>query len=225
MSPKPLLPKPALMLVTSLEMCGGEEALVNIVTKAVKGGVNMVQLREKQLQGSELLHLGRVLKRVTGSRALLLINDRVDVALGCSADGVEMPERALPVAVVSSIAPNLIVGCSVHSTLGVAQAELMGADFALLGTIFETSSKAGSPASGTGIIKESLELAKVPIIGIGGINAGNAAEVMRAGADGVAVQSAILKASDPEKAARELKAVLEKAVKERETHSHPSISS
>ena len=212
MSPKPLLPKSTLMLVASRQMFSDEEAMVSMVTKAVKGGVNVVQLRDKELPGSELLHLGRVLKRVTEGRAILLINDRVDVALGCNADGVQMPERALPVAVVSSIAPNLLVGCSVHSALGVAQAELTGADFALLGTIFATRSKPGITPAGTELIRKAKEVTKLPIIAIGGINASNAREVILAGATGVAVQSAILKASDPENAARSLAEAIKSAL-------------
>ncbi len=211
MSPKASLPKPALMLVTDLKMAGGEEALVNIVTKAIKGGVNIVQLREKDISGSELVHISRVVKRATAGKALFLINDRADAALGCAADGVQLPERSLPVNVVSSIGPNLIIGCSVHSAMGVAQAELTGADFVLLGTIFETTSKPGIRPAGVEIITQALGLANIPIIAIGGINATNAAQVVQAGASGVAVQSAILKATDPEKAARELRAIIDKS--------------
>ncbi len=216
MSPKPILPKPALMLVTNLKMAGGEGALVELLTKAVKAGVNIVQLREKEISGSELVHISRVIKRATMGKALFLINDRTDAALGCSADGVQLPERSLPVTVVSAIGPNLLIGCSVHSAMGVAQAELTGADFALLGTIFETGSKPGIKPAGVELITQSIALANIPIIAIGGINASNAAQVMQAGASGIAVQSAILKAANPENAARELKAIIDKSFKQKE---------
>lgn len=201
----PLLPKPLLCLVTDRTL-GDEHSLVARVAEAVAGGVDMVQLREKDLLGGKLLDLAVAIEDATGRHALLVVNERVDVALAAGASGVQLGEEALPVAVAKEIlGPERLVGRSVHSVEGAAEAVAQGADFLVVGTMYNTRSHPGASAIGPGLLRRIAERCRVPLIGIGGINTGNLDEVLRAGASGVAVISSILAAADPGEAARELK--------------------
>src|SRR5690349_15976367 len=129
-------PRRVLMLVTDRTQCGNR-SLPQVVADAIDGGVNAIQLREKDLPAGELLALARQLRGVCGHRALLLINDRVDVALLSGADGVHLGETGLPVAAVRQLLPpSMRVGRSVHSVNAARQAELDGADYLLVGTLF-----------------------------------------------------------------------------------------
>lgn len=191
--------------MTSLAVCGSASVLVERVAAAVKGGVNMVQLREKDLAGGELLDLARRLKVAIAGKALLFVNDRVDVALACGAEGVQLGEKALPVEAVRRIGGDrLLIGRSVHSLEGALEAAATRADLLTVGTIFETASHPGTPAAGVGLVRSIASKVTLPLIGIGGIEAENAAQVMAAGASGVAVIRAVLGAHDPEAAARRL---------------------
>lgn len=199
------VPEPCLCLVTDLSVCGDAETLVKRVAAAIRGGVNMVQLREKGLPGGELLKLALRLREVTQDRALLFINERVDVALVCEANGVQLGERALPVMVTKRLAEGrLLIGRSVHSLEGAIEAAEAGADVLTVGTIFATASHPGNEPAGVGLIRQIASQVSLPLIGIGGIKAANAAQVMEAGATGVAVIRAVLAAPDPEEAARAL---------------------
>lgn len=191
------------MLVTDRCMAGGEDALVDAVAEAVEGGVNAVQLREKDLPKAELLSLSRRLREVTAGRALLLVNGPLDVALEARADGVHLPEHAP--AQGGSPEPRVIVGRSVHSVDAAVRAEEEGAGYLVVGPVFETASHPEAQAGGLEIIRKVVSATRVPVLGIGGITSKNAADVMRAGASGVAVISAILGADFPGVAARELR--------------------
>jgi thiamine-phosphate pyrophosphorylase len=191
--------------VTSLVDCGSTSVLVERVEAAVRSGVNMVQLREKDMAGGDLLDLAQRLKEAIAGHALLFVNERVDVALACGAEGVQLGERALPVGAVRQIAGDrLLIGRSVHGLDGAREAAQAGADVLMVGTIFETASHPGAPAAGVGLIRSIASNVTIPLIGIGGIEAENAAQVMEAGASGVAVIRAVLSAPDPEAAARSL---------------------
>lgn len=195
------VPGPCLCLVTSVSVCGDAETLVSRVAAAVRGGVNMVQLREKEMPGGELLEFALRLKEVTQGRALLFVNERVDVALACGADGVQLGERALPVVTAEHLSGGeLLIGRSVHN-LERARAAEAGADMLTVGAIFATASHPGTRPAGVGLIQDIASRVSLPLIGIGGIEAGNAAQVMEAGATGVAVIRSVLAAPDPEKAA------------------------
>jgi thiamine-phosphate pyrophosphorylase len=198
------LPLPCLALVTDRAR-RRDRPLEQIVSQAVDGGVNLVQVREKDLGGGDLYEFALRLREALQGRALLLVNERVDVALACGADGVHLPERGLPAAVARrQVGEGLLIGRSVHSVEGAAQAERDGADFVQVGTIFATGSKPGVEPAGLGLVSAVRSAVTSPVIAIGGINAGNAADVMRAGADGVAVISALMDAEDPAAAARDL---------------------
>ncbi len=180
--------------------------LRELISQAVEGGVNMVQVREKDLPGGDLLRMSTEIKEAVAGRALLIINERVDVALAVEADGVHLGESALPIPVVRRlVGDRMLVGASVHTVDGAVQAEAEGADYLIVGTIFSTSSKPEARPRGVGIIRQVRERVRVPIIAIGGINPGNAGECIAAGADGVAVISWIIGSSDPHKAAAELR--------------------
>ena len=172
---------------------------------AIEGGVNLVQLREKDLPGGELLRLAEKLRAITQSKALFFVNERLDVALACDADGVHLGEEALPVkAARKLVGDRLLIGRSVHTVAGARKAEEDGADFIQLGTIFESRSHPGVAPAGVSLLKEVRAAVSLPVIAIGGIKTFNVGEVMDAGASGVAVISAILAAPDPRSAAQEL---------------------
>ena len=169
------------------------------------GGVNLVQLREKDLPGGQLLKLAREVRDAAGDSALLLINERVDVAAAMGAAGVQLGEEALPVKEARKIlGPDLLIGRSVHSEDGAQLAATEGADFLLVGTIFATSSHPGQEPAGPELIRRIASNCSLPLVGIGGIDESNLGQVMDAGAQGVAVISSILAAPDPEQAARRL---------------------
>lgn len=205
---RPRLPEPCLCLVTDRSV-GEESTLVSRVAEAVAGGVDLVQLREKDLPGGQLLELAASLKEAIGGSALLIINERVDVAIACGAPGVQLGEEALPVAAARHIlGTHALIGRSVHSAEGAAQAITQGADFLVVGTMYATRSHPRVCPAGPELIRRIAPNCPVPLIGIGGINTANVAKVLQAGAQGVAVITSILGAPRPGEAARQLKQVM-----------------
>ncbi len=199
---------PALCLVTDRKLCG-EERLAGVVAAAVAGGATMVQLREKDLGARELYDLGLRLRPLLAGRALFVVNDRLDVALALGADGVQLGAAGLPVAAARRLAGDrLRIGRSVHDAAEAVAAEREGADFLIVGTIFATRSHPGQAAAGPGLLAAVRAATRLPLLAIGGVEAANLATVMAAGADGVAVISAIVAASDPQAAAAALAAGL-----------------
>jgi thiamine-phosphate diphosphorylase len=195
---------PILCLVTDRAQCEGRP-LAQVVERAVSGGVNLVQLREKDLPASRLLELACAIREITRGRALLFINDRVDVALACEADGVQLGEEGLPTLAARRIAgERLLIGRSVHSAESARKAEADGAHLLVLGTVFPSGSHPGGETGGLARVRETAAAVSVPVVAIGGITASNAASVMEAGASGVAVISALTKAPDPSATAKEL---------------------
>ncbi|HLB29217.1 MAG TPA: thiamine phosphate synthase [Dehalococcoidia bacterium] len=209
------LPLPCLMLVTDRRACKGR-SLVNLVAAAVAGGVDAVQLREKDLPSGELWELAHKLRTVTRKRAILLINDRLDVALAVGADGVHLPEDGLPEVAARKLGgPDLLIGRSVHSVERARQAAQGGADYLVVGPIFPTASHPGIAPAGPDLLTEIRQAVSVGahgdaplLLAIGGISRDNVAQVVAAGARGCAVISAILGAPDPRRAARELKGAM-----------------
>jgi len=195
---------PTLCLITDRHQCG-ETELEAVVEAAIEGGVNVVQLREKDLSAGELFSLGMRLREVTRGKALFLINDRVDVAQACGADGVHLPENGLPTPIARWVmGRNALVGCSVRSAEAAAQAEKDGVDLVQLGTIFASPSKPDSPPAGPEFLREVADAVSVPVLAVGGVTPQNAAEAIAAGASGAAVISAICGADDPKGAAKAL---------------------
>ncbi len=193
------------MLVTDRALAGGGERLVEAVAAAVEGGVNAVQLREKDLSASDLARLAAQLHEAIGRRALLIVNGNADVACGVPADGLHLPADA-PFARPDGVT---LVGRSVHSVEAAVRAEQEGADYVIAGPIYETPSHRDVAAAGVRLVSAVVAAVSVPVIAIGGITAARVPDVLSAGAGGVAVISAILGAEPPAAAASALREALE----------------
>lgn len=178
--------------------------LPEAVRLALEGGIRAVQLREKDLPIRELLSLAQELREMTREHgAKLFISDRVDVAVAVGADGVHLGTESMPASAVRKIVGGaMLIGVSTHSLDEALAAQAEKADFITYGPIFETPSKMkyGAPV-GVKSIRQIKNEVKIPIIAIGGINSGNILPVMSAGADGVAMISAIMAADDIRKTA------------------------
>ena len=195
---------PSLCLVTDRHQCG-DKAPEDVILQAIEGGASVVQLREKDLSAGELFSLSVRLRGLTKSHSLFLINDRVDVAQACGADGVHLPESGLPTPVARWVlGRHALIGRSVHDVEAAKQAEADGADMVIVGPVFETQSKPGVPAVGLKLITAVAKAVAIPVIAIGGIKPENAGAVIEAGAGGVAVISAVCAADDPRAAAEAL---------------------
>jgi len=173
-------------------------SVIDQITMAIDGGVNMVHLRERNLSTSELYDLAMKIREVTKNKALFFINDRVDLAIACQADGVQLGSTGLPTNVVRMmVGSDVWIGKSVHSTEEALTAQRDGADLILLGTIFQSRSHPDFAGIGIGEIQRTCSVIDLPVIAIGGINQYNVADVVHSGAMGAAVISAIMGSSDP----------------------------
>ena len=204
---------PGLYLVTDRPALLGRD-LLDVVARAVAGGVGMVQLREKNAATREFVELARALVSLLRPRGVpLLVNDRVDVALACGADGVHVGQDDMhPADVRALVGLNMILGLSVTGEAETRAARGMPVDYLGAGPIFATATKkdAGAPQGLDGL-SAMLSLAEVPVVAIGAIGAGNAAAVMARGVSGVAVVSAICSAPDPRAAAMALRRIVDAA--------------
>jgi len=178
-----------------------------LLDAALRGGVDVVQLRDKELTDGELLRAAEPFRRACDAHgALFVLNDRSDLVVACRADGVHVGREDTPPAEARAAAgTERIVGLSASSV-----EELEGdADYFGVGAIFGTPTKPESPAGGLELVRAAAERLRVPWFAIGGIELANVAEVVAAGAPGVAVVRAIRDADDPEAAARALRTALE----------------
>jgi len=215
MVPKAIGPTPVLCLVTGRGLVP-PGTLAERVRMAVAGGVTMVQLREKDLTTGTLASLGRELRAACDGQALLLVNGDSEAAALVGANGVHLPEDGPPIAQVRKrLGQDRLVGRSVHSVEAAVRAQSEGVDYLIAGTIFKTQSKPSKEPEGLEYLRRVITAVKVPVLGIGGINANNAGAVIQAGARGVAVISGVLSEADPDSAARRLMASMKAAV----THS------
>ena len=205
------LPKPCLWLVTDRSV-GEPGTLVYRIAQAVEGGVDLVQLREKDLPDNALLALAQDIKQAIGDRAALVINENVDVAKATGAWGVQLGEAATPPPTARRIlGPGFLIGRSVHSVEGAVLAQGQGADFLVAGTMYASNSHPGAEPAGPSLVREITRSCTLPVVGIGGITPDNLDGVLSAGACGVAVISSILAAPDPAEAAQALKQALVQA--------------
>jgi thiamine-phosphate pyrophosphorylase len=197
-------------LVTDEGLSAGRST-VEIVEAAIRGGVDVVQLREKAASASERYELGHELRELTREADVpLVVNDRVDLAAALDADGVHLGDDDLPVSVArEQLGEEAIIGRSVSTPEAARRAEDAGADYLGVGAVFATDSKGDVPPEEMGIgldrVREIREATNLPFVGIGGVTPENAADVVQAGADGVAVISAITGDEDPEAATRRLR--------------------
>jgi thiamine-phosphate pyrophosphorylase len=211
----------ALYVVTDEVVSGGRSHL-ECASEVVGGGADVVQLREKLKPTGEILAIARAIRAVTvESGALFVVNDRLDIALAAGADGVHLGQDDLPVAAARRIAPRpFLIGVSVGSAEEAVQAERDGADYVAVSPVYPTGSKADAgPGHGVETVTAVRRAVRIPVIGIGGIGPANAADVIRAGADGCAVISAVLAQPDIADAARSLRRVILQALTDRSSGS------
>ena len=197
----------SLYLVADADYAAGRD-LAGLIEAAVDGGVSIVQLRAKSLGGGAFVELGSAIAALLAARGVpLLVNDRLDVAQACGAAGVHLGQEDMPVPLARRIlGPGATIGVSVNTAEEARRAEREGADYVGAGPAFSTTTKETPLAVlGPEGIRRIVQATRLPVVAIGGIGAGNAAELGRAGAEGIAVVSAILGAPDAKLAAEELK--------------------
>jgi thiamine-phosphate pyrophosphorylase len=195
-----------LYLVTDAALCRGR-SLVDVVAAAVEGGAGCVQLRDKHLDTRAFLAQALALKSVLAPRGIpLVINDRIDIALACGAEGVHLGQGDMsPDEARRLLPPEVFIGWSVETPLDIARAASLPVDYLGVSPVFATPTKTDTKEPwGLEGLRIARSMTDLPLVAIGGIHAGNAAEVLGAGADGLAVVSAICAADDPAAAAREL---------------------
>ena len=202
-----------LYLVTDRDLSLGR-SLEEVVTEAVEGGVTIVQLREKEASTGEFVALARKLMKVLKPLNIpLIINDRVDVALAVDADGVHIGQSDMSYADARRLlGPGKIIGLSVENFKDIEAANALDVDYVGISPVYGTPTKTDTAEPfGLEGLRKAVEMSVHPTVAIGGMNARTIGEVMEAGADGVAVVSAICSAEDISKAAKELKAIVEAA--------------
>ena len=203
----------SLYLVTDRGLARGRSTL-EIVKAAVSGGVTCIQLREKDCSTLDFIEQALAVKDCLGARQIpLIINDRLDVALAGGADGVHLGQSDMPLEMAQKIAgPSMLIGISAESLQDAIEAENGGADYLGVSPIYATPTKTDTaPPLGLQGLREIKNRVKIPLVGIGGLKESNSAEVIRNGADGVAVVSAIVAADDPQRAAMNLKQIIDEA--------------
>ena len=197
--------KADLYVVITEAFCAGRPSL-SVLEQVLAAGVSLVQLREKDLEGRNLYELAVAYRwRTAAARALLIIDDRLDIALAAGADGVHLGQADLPVAAARRVAPELIVGASSHSLEEALAAEEAGAGYVNIGPIFPTATKPDAVFLGLDAISHIAPRLRIPWSTMGGINQSNIAQVVARGARHPAVMSAVTAAPDIGAAARALR--------------------
>jgi thiamine-phosphate pyrophosphorylase len=202
--------RPRLDLYVILDPAAMAGRDVETVAEAVlAAGARWVQLRDKASPTRELASRARrLVERVRAAGGVLIVNDRLDVALAVGADGVHLGQEDLPAAEARRLAPGLVLGVSTHDLDQARRAQAAGADYVALGSIYPTGSKPSFELVGLETLRLVRPHVRVPLVAIGGITAERVPEVRAAGADGIAVISAIGMAPDPAAAAAAFLAAL-----------------
>lgn len=203
----------SLYLVTDRRLSLGRP-LETVVEEAVKGGVTMVQLREKDCTSMEFYRLALRLKACLKPYGIpLIINDRLDIALACDADGLHIGKHDLPYQAARRLfGKDKIIGLSVENRQDVQAANEQDIDYIGISPVFATPTKTDTaPAIGLAGVKEIASLSKHPCVGIGGINLTNAKDVIEAGVHGISVVSAIMSATQPKEAAEHLRNMIKQS--------------
>ena len=184
---------------------------IEAATQAIRGGARVVQLRDKLLSKKELLPIAKELRKLCVEHTVLFImNDYLDLALASDADGLHLGQDDLPIKVARKLLPmGKILGCSTKTVDQAVAAQSEGADYIAVGSIYPTSSKETAKVVGLDRLRKIRQQITLPLVAIGGINKNNVREVVTAGADSVAIISAILQAEDIEAAARQIANKLE----------------
>jgi thiamine-phosphate pyrophosphorylase len=204
---------PTLYLVTDPGLVG-TRPLAEVVAAAVSGGVTLVQLRDKEAGGRTLLETARALQALLAPLGVpLIVNDRVDVAVAAGAAGCHVGQSDLPAAAARALlGPEAILGVSLDRVDQIDAVDPEIVDYVAHGPLAATATKpdAGAPVGAAGLAAVRART-RLPLVAIGGIDARNAGAAVRAGADGIAVVSAIVAAADPEAASREVLRAIETA--------------
>lgn len=202
----------SLYLVTDRTILPNSQRLPEVVKTAAQNGVTAVQLREKECTTKEFILLAIQLKKVLDPLNIpLIINDRVDIALAVDASGVHLGQQDMPVSIARKLLGNdKIIGLSVETEEDVANSKCLNIDYLGISPIFKTPTKTDTLGEwGLEGLKKTASQTDDKLIAIGGINAGNARDVIIHGADGIAVVSAICAADDPGKATAELRQIID----------------
>ena len=196
----------SLYMVTDRDLSLGRP-IEKVVEEAVKGGVTMVQLREKDCSSREFYDLAMRLKeKLLPYHIPLIINDRLDIALACDAEGLHIGQNDIPYDIARKLlGQDKIIGLSVESLQDAIDANDMDVDYIGISPVFGTPTKTDTKTPlGIEGVEAIMKISKHPSVGIGGLNIANAKDVINAGANGVAVVSAIMSAQNPQLAAKEL---------------------
>ena len=203
----------SLYLVTDRSLSLGRP-LETVVEEAVRGGVTMLQLREKDASTLDFYNLAMRLKSILKPYNVpLIINDRLDIALACDAGGLHIGQSDMPYSVARKLlGKDKIIGLSVESIQDAIDANNLDVDYIGISPVFGTQTKTDTaPALGLEGIGEITRISGHPSVGIGGINLTNAQDIIQAGADGISGVSAIMSAPDPQQSARQLKEIINKS--------------
>ena len=203
---------PTLYVILDRGVARGRD-LLDLLAATVAGGCRMVQLRDKEWPSGRLLPIAERLRaRCTADGVTFIVNDRVDLALAVGADGVHLGQDDLPPrAARPLLRPGMVLGRSTHSVGQAREAQADGADYIAVGSMFPTRTKPDFQLVGPELIRAIRPETRSPLVGIGGVTRENVAEVILAGADGVAVISAVCGALDPAAATREFLAAIRAA--------------
>ena len=206
---------PGLYVILDRQFLVGRDEL-DIAGQIIHGGARVIQLRDKQSKKGELLLVAQKLKELCSQTdVLFIINDYLDLAMAADVDGLHVGQEDLPLPVIRRELPiDKIVGCSVTTLSQATKAQAEGADYIAVGSIFPTTTKKGATVVGVDMLKELKRTVSTPLVAIGGINQDNIGEVVSAGADVVAVISAVLGEEDVGGAVQELIAKMDLAKEE-----------
>jgi thiamine-phosphate pyrophosphorylase len=196
--------KPILCYVTDRHQLTrpGADALLQRMARAADAGVDWVQIREKDMSGREVAALVTCAVELARGRSRILVNDRLDVAAACGANGVHLGAQSLPVAEVARwrsrhASPDFLVGASLHAVEEARGAELAGADYLIFGPVFATPSKQKyGPPQGIAGLQEVCAAVRIPVLAIGGVTEANSRDCLRAGAAGIAAIRLFQQADD-----------------------------
>jgi len=202
---------PGLYVIIDTQALVKGRSHIDVASQAIQGGAKTIQLRDKLQSKKELLPIAQQLRNLCAEHdVLFIVNDYLDLALATDADGLHLGQNDLPIGVARKLLPiGKILGCSTTTVNQAIAAQSEGADYVAVGSIYPTTSKEMVEVVGLDRLRQIRQAVTLPLMAIGGITKDNVAEVMAAGADSVAVISAVVRAEDVEEAAREIAETLE----------------
>jgi thiamine-phosphate pyrophosphorylase len=212
------LPSAPLLLLVTDRTRYGDRTLDDIFVPALSGGVNMIEVREADMNARDLLGEAERFRKLALGGVPLVIYDRVDVAVAAHADGVHVTAESLPISAAKQAGRGVLVGKSVTSVAEAVAAEQAGADYLVVEPVFFSHYAQDRPPLGPTVVRRIKAKVHLPLLAGGGITAGNAHQVIAAGADGVSVTTEIVDADDPRAAARSLQQAMREAWATRPLH-------